>query len=235
MKSSTLVYGSTEEDPQTFGEEHPRSHSARTRLERSLVEAESLVRDFAEDNPGTRVAVLRFANVLGTDIVTPISRNLSRPVCPSILGYDPLVQFVEEDDVVRSLEHVTRNGLAGIYNVAGGGRLPWSEVAGISGTHLLPLPPIGTRRAAAPLVRLGLIDLPPELDSLLRYGRGVDTRRILETGFDFRYSSAGAVRSFIRAVRLRRGAGRLPSSYKYEHDIEQFFRHSPSVVHSWEP
>jgi UDP-glucose 4-epimerase len=235
MKSSTMVYGSTEEDPQTFTEDDVRSQPARTRLERSLIEAEGLVHDFAEDNPGTRVAVLRFANVLGTDIRTPLSRNLSRPVCPSILGFDPLVQFVEEDDVVRALEHVTRHGIAGLFNVAGGGRLPWSEVAAICGTRLLPLPPYGTRRAAAALARLGLIDFPPEVASLLRYGRGVDTERILGTGFEFRYSSAGAVRSFIRAVRLRRGAGRPTASYRYEADIEQFFRHSPSVVHASEP
>jgi UDP-glucose 4-epimerase len=88
--------------------------------------------------------------------------------------------------------------------------------------------------AAAPLTAAGLIDFPPELDSLLRYGRGVDTAKLKATGFEYRYSSAGAVRSFIRAVRLRRGAGRLPRSYTYEHDVEQFFRHSPSVVHSAE-
>jgi UDP-glucose 4-epimerase len=232
MKSSTIVYGSSAEDPQTFDETTPRSHGPRTRLERSLVEAESLVRDFAEDNPGTLVTVLRFANVLGTDISTPLSRNLSRPVCPHIFGYDPLVQFVEEDDVVRSLEHVTRGRIAGLYNVAGEGRLPFSEVAAICGTRLLPLPPAGTMLAAAPLAAAGVIDFPPELDSLLRYGRGVDTRKLKETGFEYRYSSAGAVRSFIRAMRLRRSAGRLPVSYTYEHDIEQFFRHSRSVVHS---
>ena len=102
MKSSTLVYGATEKDPYTFREEDHRSTSPRTRVERSLVEAEGLVRDFAEDNPSTLVTVLRFANVLGTDIVTSITKNLSRQVCPSIIGYDPLLQFVEEDDVVRA-------------------------------------------------------------------------------------------------------------------------------------
>lgn len=230
MKSSTIVYGASEKDPQTFTEETPRSYSPRSRLERSLVEAEGLVRDFAMDNPATLVAVLRFANVLGTDITTPISRNLSRPVAPSIFGFDPLLQFVEEDDVVRSLEHVTRHRISGLFNVAGDGRLPWSEVASIAGTRLLPLPPLRPALAAAPLVRMGLMDFPPELEVLLRYGRGVDTTRLKETGFSYRYSSAGAVRSFIRALRLRRGAGRPPSSWHYEHDIEQFFRHSPAVV-----
>jgi UDP-glucose 4-epimerase len=232
MKSSSLVYGSSAEDPNTFHEDTPRSGPARTRVERSLLEAESLVRDFAVDNPATTVTVLRFANVLGTDIVTAISKNLSRPLCPSILGYDPLVQFVEEDDVVRALEFVTREEVPGIYNVAGEGRLPWSEVAALCGTRLLPLPPFRPSWALGPLVRLGVYGLPPELEALLRYGRGLDTSRLAAAGFHYRYTSAGTVRNFVRAARLRRGAGREPASYTYEHDVEQFFRHSRAVVHS---
>ncbi len=232
VKSSSLVYGSAATDPNWFREETARTSPARTRVERSLLEVESFVRDFAEDNPATVVSVLRFANVLGTDIVTPISSNLARPLCPSIAGYDPLLQFVEEDDVVRCLEHVTRHRIPGLYNVAGAGRLPWSEVAALCGTRLLPLPPAGVRMAAAPLVRLGLIDFPPELEGLLRYGRGIDTSRLAKTGFSCRYTTAGAVDSFIRATRLRRSLGKAPPSYTYEQDVEQFFRRSSAVVHS---
>ena len=115
------------------------------------------MRDFSEDNPATKVTVLRFANVLGTHLTTPISRNLARPVCPSIFGFDPLLQFVEEDDVVRALVHVTRGGIPGLYNVAGDGRLPWSEVAGICGTRLVPLSPWSPLKMR-PLSRL--FDLP---------------------------------------------------------------------------
>jgi UDP-glucose 4-epimerase len=232
VKSSTLVYGSASTDPTWFREEMPRTSPARTRVERSLLEVEGFVRDFAEDNPATVVSVLRFANVLGTDIVTPISTNLARPICPAIAGYDPLLQFVEEDDVVRCLEHVTRQRIPGLYNVAGTGKLPWSEVTAICGTRLLPISPVGTHAAAAPLVRIGLIEFPPELESLLRYGRGVDTTRIGKTGFSCRYTTAGAVESFIRAVRLRRSVGDAPPSYTYSQDVEQFFRHSPAVVRS---
>ncbi len=179
VKSSTLVYGSASTDPTWFREEMPRTSPARTRVERSLLEVEGFVRDFAEDNPATVVSVLRFANVLGTDIITPISINLSRPICPSIAGYDPLLQFVEEDDVVRCLEHVTRQRIPGLYNVAGTGKLPWSEVTDICGTRLLPISPVGTHAAAAPLVRLGLIEFPPELESpaALRPGGRHDPHR----------------------------------------------------------
>ena len=231
VKSASLVYGSAATDPTWFREETGRTSPARTRVERSLLEVESFVRDFAEDNPATVVSVLRFANVLGTDIVTPISSNLSRPLCPSIAGYDPLLQFVEEDDVVRCLEHVTRHRIPGLYNVAGTGRLPWSEVTALCGTRLLPLPPVATRSAAAPLVRMRLIDFPPELEGLLRYGRGIDTSRLANTGFACRYTTAGAVDSFIRATRLRRSLGKSPPGYTYEQDVEQFFRRSAAVVH----
>jgi UDP-glucose 4-epimerase len=137
------------------------------------------------------------------------------------------LQFVEEDDVVRALLHVTRSGIPGLYNVAADGRLPWSEVASICGTRLVPLSPFSLLKIR-PLARL--FDLPEELEDLLRYGRGVDTRRFATTGFTYNATSAGAVRSFIRAVRLRRQSGRKPQSYTYEHDVEQFFRHSPSVI-----
>jgi UDP-glucose 4-epimerase len=227
VKSSTLVYGSAASDPNTFHEDTPRTSPVKNGLERALVEAEALVRDFSEDNPATRVTVLRFTNVLGTHLATPISRSLSRPVCPAIFGFDPLLQFVEEDDVVRALLHVTQGSIPGLYNVAGDGRLPWTEVAAICGTRLVPLSPYSPLKIR-PLARL--FDLPAELEDLLRYGRGVDTRRFAATGFTYNATSAGAVRSFIRAVRLRRQSGRKPMSYTYEHDVEQFFRHSPSVV-----
>jgi UDP-glucose 4-epimerase len=230
VKSSTLVYGASEKDPAWFREDTPRQAPVRTRVERSLLEVEAMVRDFAADNPQLIVSVLRFAHVLGTDITTPISFNLRKRILPAILGFDPLVQFVEEDDVVRSLEHVTRNRIRGVFNVAGAGKLPWSEVATPGGAHLLPFPPVSARSFSAPLRRLGLVQFPPEMEAVIRFGRGVDTSRLIETGFRYRYTSAGAVESFARANNLRRTVGSSGNEYRYERDVEQFFRHSPAVI-----
>ena len=150
VKSSTHIYGAAETDPAWFREEDGRQSPVRTRLERSLIEVEALVRDFADDNPHLVVSVLRFANVLGTDIVTPISHNLRRRLLPCIAGFDPLVQFIEEDDVVRALEYVTNHRIPGVFNVAGAGKLPWSEVASISGAFLVPLSPFRPRSLRRP-------------------------------------------------------------------------------------
>ncbi|MHB8671291.1 MAG: NAD-dependent epimerase/dehydratase family protein, partial [Acidimicrobiales bacterium] len=178
VKSSTLVYGSSYEDPVWFRENTPRAQPPSTRVERSLCEVEGYLRDFAEDNPHVLVTLLRFCNVLGTDIITPLSQALQLPLVPCIFGFDPLMQFVEEDDVVRSIEYVMQNQVPGIYNVAGDGRLPWSEVANICGKRTVPMPPLLTQLAAEPVSRLARVELPAEVLGLLRYGRGGDNRRL---------------------------------------------------------
>ncbi len=230
VKSSTKIYGANERDPYFFTEENRRSTSAHTMVERSLIEAESLIDDFAQDHPEIAVATLRFANVLGGGLRTPITRNLSRPLCPTLLGFDPQLQFVEATDVVRSLEHAVKRDLRGTYNVAGRGRIPWSEVVKLAGARPLPIPAVHHKLLMRPFQAAGIYEMPDELADLLRFGRGVDTSKIEATGFRYRATSAGAVQSFTEQLRLDRSAGRSPTTYRYEHDVEQFFRHSPAVV-----
>jgi UDP-glucose 4-epimerase len=234
VKSSSYVYGTAMADPVWFSEQTVRTQPARNRVEQSLESVEGYVRDFAEDNPHVNVSLLRFSNVLGPDIVTPISRALELPVVPSIFGFDPRLQFVHEDDVVRSILYVLDRHLPGIYNVAGDGLLPWSEVAHLCGKRTMPMPPVLTGLATWPLRQIG-VPLPGELLDLLRYGRGIDNRRLKEAGFQYNYTSAGAVEAFIEAVRLRETIGSTTPSYRYERDVEQFFRHSPAVVRDITP
>jgi UDP-glucose 4-epimerase len=229
VKSSTLVYGASPKDPVWFSEDMRRTEPPRSMVERSLLEVEGYVRDFAVDNPHVTVSMLRFSNVLGPDITTPLAKALELPFVPSMFGFDPRFQFVHEDDVVRAILFVLENDVQGIYNVAGDGLLPWSEVAAICGRRTVPLPPVGATLLTAPLRRFG-VELPPELLDLLRHGRGVDNRRLKRTGFDYRFTSAGTVADFVEALRIRRTVGETDPGYQYERDVEQFFRHSPAVV-----
>jgi UDP-glucose 4-epimerase len=230
VKSSTLVYGSNPEDPTWFREEMRRSRPPHTPVEQSLLEVEGYLRDFADDNEHVSVSVLRFSNVLGPDIQTPLRSALELPLVPSILGYDPGLQFVHELDVVRSILYVLDQDLGGVYNVAGDGRLPWSEVARICGKRLAPLPPVATGLAAKALRIAGLIDLPLETLDLLRHGRGVDNRKLRRQGFQYEFTTAGTIEDFWQTCRLRQTVGEIEPRYRYERDVENFFRHSPAVV-----
>ena len=229
VKTSTLVYGSNFDDPYFFRETTPRTHPPTTAVERSLLDVDALVRDFAEDNPDVSVTSLRFANVLGDDVTTVFSSMLRMPVVPEVFGFDPRLQFVHEDDVTRALEHATASDASGTFNVAGPGTITWSEACSLVGRRRVAMPPLLTGVAAVPMRLVRIVDIPPEMLRLLRYGRGVDTQAYVDTGFEYRFTTRATVEAFARARRLERVVG-PPPEYQYERDVEEFFRHSPAVV-----
>ena len=230
VKSASLVYGSSPKDPYWFRETDRRVASPKTRVERSLLEVESYVRDFARDNPHVCLSLLRFCNVVGPDISTPLLQALSLPFAPKVAGYDPRFQLIHEDDVVDAILFALDHEVPGIFNVAGDGQIPWSEMMAIVGKRGIPMPPFGITAVTSPLRRLRLVDLAPELIELLKYGRGIDNRRFKDAGFEYRYTSAGALAAYVEAERLRRTVGEHEAGYRYEEDVEQFFRHSPAVL-----
>ena len=73
-------------------------------------------------------------------------------------------------------------------------------------------------------------DLPSEALTLLRYGRTIDNTRFKRAGFEYRYTSAGTVEAFAQGLRLAGSVGEKHPSYKYQREVEDFFRHSPAVV-----
>lgn len=229
LKASTLIYGSNFTDPYFFRETQQRAHPPTTPVERSLVEVDALVGDFAEDHPEVAVTSLRFANVLGDDVTTVFSRMLRMTAVPEVFGYDPRLQFVHEDDVTRALAHATVHDVAGTFNVAGPGTITWGEACRAVSRRRLAMPPVFTGAARLPLRLLRVVDIPPEVLSLLRYGRGVDTTAFVDTGFEYRYTTPATVEAFAKARRLERVVG-VPPEYAYERDVEDFLRNSRAVV-----
>jgi UDP-glucose 4-epimerase len=229
FKSSSHYYGSEQDDPAFFTEGMRRPHPPRAGLERDILEAEDSVAEFAEQRPDVGVTILRCANVLGPDVNTAFTRMFGLPLVPMILGFDPRIQFVHEDDVVNALLHAAFSDAPGVYNVAGDGVLSLSEAIGLLGKPPLPvLPPWGTGFLAAPLRRLGF-RIPDEMVNLLRFGRGLDNRAFKATGFGYGYTSREAVLKLAEHQRLSRVMRGVDKTYTYEREVEEFLRWSPHV------
>jgi UDP-glucose 4-epimerase len=229
FKSSAHYYGCERDDPAFFTEDMSRRHAPQTPIERDVVEAEAAVADFREKSPDVIVSVLRFSNVLGPDLETSHSRLFSLPAVPMVLGFDPRYQFIHVDDVVSALEHVVATEMPGVFNAAGDGVLALSEVIGLLGKRPLPiLPPVGTDLLALYLRRIG-VKLGPEVLRQLRYGRGIDNRRLKSTGFRFAHTTRETVSAFAQHLRLRSVRRGVKDAYRYEKEVEDFLRWSPSV------
>ena len=230
FKSSGHWYGSAQDDPAFFTEEMTRSHRPRTRIERDVVEAEEALAEFGVRRPEVEVTLLRFANVLGREVDTSHVRLLSMPAVPMIAGFDPRYQFIDEEDVVHALEHVSSRRLPGTFNVAADGVLAFSEVVDLLDRHVAPIiPPWGTGLACGALRRVG-VPISAEMINQLRFGRGMDNRLLKSTGFHYRHTTREAVLRLRERLRLAAVVSGVRNPYRYEPEVEEFLKRSPSVI-----
>jgi len=202
LKSSAHYYGFERDAPAFLTEATIRRRPPAGALERSVLAAESAAERLAVRNPGCRVAILRFADEIGTGEGSH-QVLLRLPFVPCILGFDPRWQLIHAHDVAGALAHAVLRDLPGVYNVAADGVLSLSEVASLLGKPMLPvLPPLGTGLAVGQLARLG-IPAPVELVGQLRFGRGLDNRRLKASGYLYRYTSRETVIKLAEEHRLR--------------------------------
>jgi UDP-glucose 4-epimerase len=229
FKSSANAYGHGPGQPAFLTEDMVGAPPPSTAVQRQIQAAERAVAQFGSREPRRRVATLRVADEIGVERRTSLLALLGLPVVPGVLGFDPRFAVIHFDDVVGALAHAVRNDLRGPYNVAADGVLVLSEIASLLGKALVPvLPPWGTGFAAAQLRRLRL-RVPVEMLRQLRYGRGLDNRRLKATGYHYAYTSREAIERLRADQRLRPLLGRGPDAYRYQPDVEEFLRWSPSV------
>jgi UDP-glucose 4-epimerase len=178
VKSSAAVYGCAPRDPALFGEDTEPHRPPRGGYGKDVTEVEGYVRGFSRRRPDVAVTVLRFAGFLGPGVETAFIDYLSLPVLPTVLGFDPRLQFVHIDDVVRAVRIAAGDSHPGTYNVAGAEALTLSQIARRLGRPTVPFPRFATSALAQVLRRAGVADFTADQLSLLTYGRVLDTERM---------------------------------------------------------
>jgi UDP-glucose 4-epimerase len=202
LKSTTAIYGAAPGDPAVWTEGLPHE-APRHGFGRDAIEVEDYVRSFDRRRPDVTVTVLRLANQVGPTVDNPLTRYFELPVCPTVFGFDPRLQFLHESDTERALLLATLGkAVHGTFNVAGDGVVLLSQAIRVAGKPPLPIPEPLVNSVADLLRRT--VDFSPEQVSFLQYGRVADTsaaRRQL--GFSPAWSSPHAFEDFA-ATRLRR-------------------------------
>ncbi|MDP9394090.1 MAG: NAD-dependent epimerase/dehydratase family protein [Actinomycetota bacterium] len=213
VKSSAAVYGSSPKDPAMFTEDTEPRELPRSGFAKDSVEVEGYVRGFARRRPDVVVTQLRFANILGPRLATPLAAYFDLPVLPVPLGFDARLQFVHERDALEALRLATVEDHAGTYNVAGDGVLLLSQAARRAGRPVLRVPTSLGGWVGSTLRRSGIADFSPEQMRFLSFGRVLDcTRMRPELGLDPTYTTAATFEDFLRGPGSDRQPGVLAAA-----------------------
>jgi UDP-glucose 4-epimerase len=202
--SQTILYGAHPTNPNFLSERHPLRADADEPFFADKIAAEREVAAFAAKAKGTVVTILRTAPIVGPTVHNYITRYLAERAIITLLGFDPLWQFVHEVDAIAAFKLAIDRDLPGVFNVVGEGVLPLSTVIKLAGRIALPVfhPVAESMIAAAWAVQAAYA--PPGFLRYLRYlcvADGEKAARVM--GFRPAYTTREALLDYIGAQRLR--------------------------------
>jgi UDP-glucose 4-epimerase len=197
VKSTTAVYGSSPRDPALFTEDAEPKALPKSGYAKDAVEVEGYVRGFGRRRPDVTLSLLRFTNFIGPVIETPLTRYLSLPLVPTVLGFDPRLQLCHEDDGIEVLRRCSLEEHPGIFNVGGEGVLLLSQAIRRVGRLSVPIPAPAVSLVAGTFRRAGLVDFSPEQMRFLEHGRVADVTRLQQQLAWSPRSTAEAMQTFV--------------------------------------
>jgi UDP-glucose 4-epimerase len=207
VRGSAAIYGCEGAAPAFFTEELARRMPLRTRFQRDISELEEYFENFARRRRAITCCMLRYQPEIAPGLEAPFARYLALPVVPTQLGFDPRLQLLDARDATAALLAAIDSEVEGPVNVAPTGAIALSHALGILGRPSLPIPhPLFGAATAQLGRRLGTGPLYGDAVRFLRYGRGVDNRRLTEeVGFEPALDAVGVIERF--AAGLAAGEG----------------------------
>jgi UDP-glucose 4-epimerase len=121
-----------EEEPLRAGLDFPQLADA--------IQLDNMASTWVWRHPEVRTVVLRPTNVVGAMIRNTMSTFLRRKRVPHVLGFDPMTQFLHEDDLASAILASTNGARHGIYNVAGQTAIPWKAALDLVSASTFGIP-----------------------------------------------------------------------------------------------
>jgi len=199
VKSTSEVYGSSPWDPVMFTEAGSSRRPPSDGFARDSIDIEGYARGLGRRRPDIAVTILRLANMIGPAMDTALSRYLSAPVVPTIVGRDSRLQLLHEQDALGALERASVAGRAGTFNVGAPGVIMMSQAIRRAGRVPLPVPRFALSAADSLWRATRYTELDREQLDYLSYGRVMDTTRMQnDLGYNPKWTTAEAFDDYVR-------------------------------------
>jgi UDP-glucose 4-epimerase len=198
-----MLYGPNPDNPQYLSERHPLRGHPDAHCVANRVEMEQLVADWSRKRPEAEVTVLRCAWIMGPTFWDRVVGHFSGSFVSTVLGYDPLLQFVHEEDCLAAFEQAVLDRHSGVYNVVAPEALPLSMLLRLAGKTAIPAPAPLLYRLQDLASRARTGDPPAAFYDYLRWLWLADGERGWHAFGEPVYSTREAWISFVSSRRMR--------------------------------
>jgi UDP-glucose 4-epimerase len=191
VSSSGAAYGYHPDNPEWLRESDPVRGNDEFPYSRHKRLVEEMLAEARTSHPALEQVVFRIGTILGPTVQNQITALWDGPRILAIAGSESPFVFAWVDDVAGTMVRAATDGPAGIFNVAGDGRLTVHDIAQRLGKPVLTVPAWALATALWVARGLRLTVHGPEQVGFLRY-RPVLSNTALKTEFGFTPSKTSA-------------------------------------------
>lgn len=138
--STANLYGPSSATNGILSEDAPLHGANKSPEFRDLVSLDMMMQSFFWKCPNTETIILRPCHIVGPHLRNAPSKFFRMDVIPTILGFDPLLQLIHEDDLITAIVLSLKSNVRGIFNLAGPDTAPLSRMIRALGRPTLPVP-----------------------------------------------------------------------------------------------
>lgn len=203
--SSADIYGPSPDNPLFIPEGHQLYASKNIPILRDLVETDLLVQSYFWKASSMITTILRPCHIMGLNISNGIMQYLKGKIVPTIAGFNPMIQIIHIQDVIRAIDTIIKKRERGIFNLSGQDQIPIISLLREIGIRHFPILPLLEKPKFKILFSAGLTSLHPEQVDFLKYPCMVDDSRIRERlGFHPKYKISDIIREIRLATKMNR-------------------------------
>lgn len=140
VSSSGAAYGYHADSPEWLRESDPLRGNEEFPYAKHKRLVEELLAEYRTEHPGLEQVVFRIGTILGPTVRNQITALWDGPAILGVRGSDSPFVFVWVDDVAAAMVRAATDGPAGVYNVAGDGRVTVREIARRLGKPVIAVP-----------------------------------------------------------------------------------------------
>lgn len=198
MLSSANIYGPDPDNSHFLTEDAPLLGAEGFPNIRDLVAVDRIVQSFFYRQPEVATVMLRPVHIVGPRVKNAPSNylRLERPWVA--MGFDPMIQLIHEEDVVRAMMLALDPAVKGVFNVVGPGEAPLSRILAVLDRRPVSMPSFVIKNAIERAFTLRMTNFPaPELRHI-QFNCVVDGSLFRRTtGFEPQYGLVETIRSVL--------------------------------------
>jgi UDP-glucose 4-epimerase len=137
--STFHIYGAHPSNHIPIAEDEPLRAGLQFPQIADAIQMDNMATTWVYRHPEVKTCVLRPTNIIGPTLHNTLTQFLRLKHVPYLLGFNPMMQFLHEDDMADAILLAWQSQITGVFNVTSDETIPWRTAISLSRAKTFPI------------------------------------------------------------------------------------------------